>query len=53
MDGNISVDTSNWEAGKDYPIWMDEISLATVSKGYLIPEKPQKQHTEELQKLQL
>ena len=37
MDGNISVDTSNWEAGKDYPIWMDEISLATVSKGYLLP----------------
>jgi len=37
MDGNISVNTSNWEAGKDYPIWMDEISLATVSKGYLIP----------------
>jgi len=37
MDGNISVDTSNWEAGKDYPSWMDEISLATVSKGYLIP----------------
>jgi ribonucleoside-diphosphate reductase alpha chain len=37
MDGNISVDTSNWEAGKDYPTWMDEISLATVSKGYLIP----------------
>ena len=37
MDGNISVNTSNWEAGKDYPTWMDEISLATVSKGYLIP----------------
>jgi len=37
MDGNISVDTSNWEVGKDYPTWMDEISLATVSKGYLIP----------------
>ena len=37
MDGNISVNTSNWEAGKDYPSWMDEISLATVSKGYLIP----------------
>jgi ribonucleoside-diphosphate reductase alpha chain len=37
MDGNISVDTSNWEAGKDYPVWMDEISLATVSKGYLLP----------------
>ena len=37
MDGNISVDTSNWEAGKDYPVWMDEISLATISKGYLLP----------------
>jgi len=36
MDGNISIDTSNWESGKDYPTWMDEISLATISKGYLL-----------------
>jgi ribonucleoside-diphosphate reductase alpha chain len=37
MDGNITVDTSNWEKGKDYPVWMDQISLATISKGYLLP----------------
>jgi len=43
MDGNISVDTSNWEAGREYPAWMDEISLATISKGYLLPnETPKK-----------
>ena len=37
------IDTSTWEAGKDYPIWMDEISLATISKGYLLPgETPKK-----------
>ena len=43
MDGNISVDTSNWEAGKEYPVWMDEVSLATISKGYLLPnETPKK-----------
>ena len=38
-----AIDTSAWEAGKDYPIWMDEISLATISKGYLLPgETPKK-----------
>ena len=43
MDGNISVNTSNWEAGKEYPAWMDEVSLATISKGYLLPnETPKK-----------
>jgi len=43
MDGNISVDTSNWEVGREYPAWMDEISLATISKGYLLPnETPKK-----------
>ena len=43
MDGNISVDTSNWEAGKEYSAWMDEVSLATISKGYLLPnETPKK-----------
>jgi ribonucleoside-diphosphate reductase alpha chain len=33
----LQVDYSNWEAGKNYPEWMDEISLATISKGYLLP----------------
>ena len=37
MDNNtLIVDYSNWEAGKQYPEWMDEISLATISKGYLL-----------------
>ena len=34
---SIITDTSEWEAGKDYPEWMTEISLATISKGYLLP----------------
>ena len=38
MENNaLQVDYSNWEAGKQYPEWMDEISLATISKGYLLP----------------
>ena len=38
MENNaLQVDYSQWEAGKHYPEWMDEISLATVSKGYLLP----------------
>ena len=37
MDNNLIVDYSQWEAGKQYPEWMDEISLATISKGYLLP----------------
>jgi len=37
MDNNLIADYSNWEAGKQYPEWMDEISLATISKGYLLP----------------
>ena len=40
---SVVVDTSNWEAGKDYPDWMNEVSLATISKGYLLPdENPKK-----------
>jgi ribonucleoside-diphosphate reductase alpha chain len=38
MDNNsLIVDYSNWIAGKDYPEYMDEVSLATISKGYLLP----------------
>ena len=37
MDNNLQVDYSEWEAGKQYSEWMDEISLATISKGYLLP----------------
>jgi len=36
------VDTSAWEAGKDYPEWMNEISIATISKGYLLPDETPK-----------
>ena len=40
MENNaLQVDYSNWEAGKQYPEWMDEISLATISKGYLLPNE--------------
>lgn len=38
MDNNsLIVDYSNWVPGKDYPEYMDEVSLATISKGYLLP----------------
>ena len=37
MDNILIVDYSNWTPGKEYPEWMDEISLATISKGYLLP----------------
>ena len=35
----MKVDTSTWTKGKQYPIWMDEIGLSTVSNGYLLPEE--------------
>jgi len=38
----IEVDTATWEAGKDYPEWMNEVSLATISKGYLLPDETPK-----------
>ena len=34
---SIIADTSQWEKGKDYPEWMNEVSVATISKGYLMP----------------
>ena len=37
MDNNLISNTDEWVKGKDYPEWMDEISLATISKGYLLP----------------
>jgi ribonucleoside-diphosphate reductase alpha chain len=44
MDNNsLVVDYTQWERGKDYPEYFDEISLATISKGYLLPgETPKK-----------
>jgi ribonucleoside-diphosphate reductase alpha chain len=39
----MGVDYSNWKSGVDYPEWMNEVSLATISKGYLLPdENPKK-----------
>jgi len=43
MNNAVYVDTSSWEVEKDYPSWMNEMSLATISKGYLLPgETPKK-----------
>ena len=39
MDGNLIADTTNWVRGKDYPEWMDEVGVATISKGYLLPDE--------------
>lgn len=39
----MGVDYSTWKPGVDYPEWMNEVSLATISKGYLLPdENPKK-----------
>ena len=38
MDGNLIADTTQWVKGKDYPEWMDEVGVATISKGYLLPD---------------
>jgi len=43
MDNNLIADYSDWTPGKEYPEWMDEISLATISKGYLLPGETVKQ----------
>ena len=43
MDNNLVQDYTQWEKGKDYPEFMDEVALATISKGYLLPgETPKK-----------
>jgi len=43
MDNNLSVDYTQWECGKDYPEYFDEVALSTISKGYLLPgETPRK-----------
>ena len=40
MENNaLQVDYSNWEAGKQYPEWMDEIAVSMISKGYLLPDE--------------
>ena len=43
MDNNLVADTSQWERGKDYPEFFDDVALSTISKGYLMPgETPRK-----------
>ena len=44
MDNNSLIeDYSQWERGKDYPEFFDDVALSTISKGYLIPgETPRK-----------
>jgi ribonucleoside-diphosphate reductase alpha chain len=43
MDNNMIADYKEWECGKDYPEYMDEVALSTISKGYLLPgETPRK-----------
>ena len=42
-NNNLSIDYSLWERGKDFPDYMDEVALSTISKGYLMPgETPKK-----------
>ena len=39
----MNIDYSKWEPETDYPSWMNEVSLATISNGYLLPdENPKK-----------
>ena len=42
MDNNMIADYKKWEKGKDYPEWMNEVALSTISKGYLLPEETPK-----------
>jgi len=38
----MTIDYSTWKPGVDYPEWMNEVSLATISKGYLLPDETPK-----------
>jgi len=43
MDNNLISDYKQWERGRDYPNFLDEVALSTISKGYLLPgETPKK-----------
>ena len=43
MDNNLISDYKQWEKGRDYPDFLDEVALSTISKGYLLPgETPKK-----------
>ncbi len=43
MNNTISSDQSKWEKGKDYPDFMDDVAIATISKGYLLANETPKQ----------
>jgi ribonucleoside-diphosphate reductase alpha chain len=36
---SIQVNTDNWVKGKNHPVWMDEIAVSMISKGYLLPDE--------------
>ena len=36
---SIQVDTSKWIKGKNYPLFIDDIALSMISKGYLLPDE--------------
>jgi ribonucleoside-diphosphate reductase alpha chain len=43
MDKDLTIDYKQWEKGRDYPEFLDEVALSTISKGYLLPgETPKK-----------
>ena len=43
MDNNLIANTDDWVKGRDYPEWVNEVALSTISKGYLLPgETPKK-----------
>ena len=43
MDNNLVEDYTQWKRGVDFPEFFDEVALATISKGYLLPgETPKK-----------
>jgi ribonucleoside-diphosphate reductase alpha chain len=44
MENNkLEEDYTQWERGRDYPEFLDEVALSTISKGYLLPgETPKK-----------
>jgi len=42
MDKDLTMDYKQWEKGKDYPEFLDEVALSTISKGYLLPDETPK-----------
>ena len=35
----LEINTREWRPGREYPEWFNEISLAMVSRGYLLPDE--------------